>query len=169
MDDGDKAGCNFIAEDVKIGRGVTIGNFCVIEKEVEIGDDTSIGHFVYLAKGTKIGNNCKIDNYVRMSGMCCIGNDCTIRYGATIARRVTVKDNTFISPNVMTIYTDAQGKAMPGTVIGPNAFVGTAAVISGGIIIGSQVVIGAMSYVNRNCIEPGNYFGIPARPMLRSD
>ena len=155
--------CCFISEKAHIGEGVKIGPFTIIEDDVSIGANTTIGSYVFLGKYTKIGADCKIDHYVRSSGKNCIGNGVTIRYGATIARMVSVKDNCFISPNVMTIYTRPDGTPMPGTVIGPNSFIGTAAVIRGGVIIGARVTIGAMSYVNKNCLKPGTYFGIPAK------
>lgn len=160
---GEYGRCCVISDTAKIGENVSIGPFTFIEDDVEIGANTKIGSNVFLGKGTKIGQHCNIDHYVRSSGKNHIGNRVTIRYGATIARMVTIRDNCFISPNVMTIYTTHTGKVMSGTVIGPKAFIGTAAVINGGVIVGPLVTIGAMSFVSRNCIEPGIYVGIPAR------
>ena len=40
------------------------------------------------------------------SGDNSIGNDVTLRFGATLARKVNVCDGAFISPNVMTIFSN---------------------------------------------------------------
>ncbi len=154
----------YIHESFKFGENFKIGKFCVIEDDVIVGDNVNIGHYVLLKKGTRIGNNCFIDSYVRSSGDNKIGDHCTIRYGATIAKNVIIDDNVFISPNVMTIYSDPNGLHGKPTYIKTNAFIGTAAVLKNSITINSGVVIGAMSYVNMDCKEAnGIYVGQPAK------
>lgn len=155
---------NNAPEVVDYSKGLRIGSFCVIEEGVEVGENVRIGNYVYLAKGTKIGDNCFIDSYVRSSGKNQIGNNCTIRYGATIAKDVFIEDDVFISPNVMTIYSDPYGKHDWYTSIKKGAFIGTAAVINAGLLIAENVVVGAMSYVNMDCKkENGIYVGQPAK------
>lgn len=149
---------------VQYDKGLRIGSFCVIEEDVEVGSNVTIGNYVYLARGTRIGNNCNIDSYVRSSGQNKIGNNCTIRYGATIAKDVYIGDDVFISPNVMTIYSDPEGKHDWFTKIEDNVFIGTAAVINSGVLITKNSVIGAMTYVNMDCKkENGIYVGQPAK------
>ena len=154
---------NEIHPSFKHGKNFKIGNFCTIEEGVEVGDNVHIEHYVLLKKGTKVGSNVLIDSYVRSSGNNCIGDNATLRYGATIAKEVTIEEGVFISPNVMTIYSTHSSDAVPGTVIGKHAYIGTAAVLGPGVKIGPEVVIGAMSYANRDCLEPGVYVGVPAR------
>ena len=89
----------------------------------------------------------------------------TVRFGATIARKVTVGESVFISPNVMTIYTTPKGTSKGETIIGAGTFIGTAAVINSGVKIEKDIVIGAMTYVSKNCLEKGIYFGIPAKKI----
>ena len=154
----------YIHESFKFGVNFTIGKFCVIEDDVIVGDNVDIGHYVLLKKGTRIGNDTSIDSYVRSSGQNRIGKNCTIRYGATIAKDVFICDGTFISPNVMTIYSDPSGHHGIPTYIGENVFIGTAAVINSGITINNNIVIGAMSYVNMDCKKmDGIYVGQPAK------
>jgi len=154
----------YIHKSFKFGKDFTIGKFCVIEDDVIVGDNVDIGHYVLLKKGTRIGNNTSIDSYVRSSGENSIGNNCTIRYGATIAKDVIIRDNVFISPNVMTIFSDPKGKHGKPTFIGSNVFIGTAAVINSGVVIRDYVIIGAMSYVNMDCkTMGGTYVGQPAK------
>jgi acetyltransferase-like isoleucine patch superfamily enzyme len=122
---------------------------------------------VLLKKDTKIGKNVFIDSYVRSSGENEIGNDVTIRYGATIAKEVIIKDRVFISPNVMTIFSTHEGKFIKETLIDSMAFIGTAAVIGPGVKIGKKVVIGSMAYVSKDCLEPGTYIGVPAKKHIK--
>jgi len=148
----------------KYGKGCTIGNFCVIEEDCIIGDNVKIGNYVLLKKGTVIGNNCYIDSYVRSSGDNKIGNNVTIRFGATIARKVFLEDDVFISPNVMTVYSKHDGEQSSKTLIKKGAFIGTAAVIGPNVTIEEGVVIGAQSYVSKNCeTNNGIYTGVPAK------
>ena len=154
---------NLIHHSFKHGKYFIIGDFCIIKEGCEVGDNVTIKDYVRLAKGTKVGNNVFIDSYVRSSGQNKIGNNVTLRYGATIAREVTVEDDVFISPNVMTIYSTHEGERIPGILIGKGAFIGTNVVIGAGVKIGANVVIGAMALVTKDCLEPGKYVGIPAR------
>jgi len=155
---------NQISKKATIGDNFKIGHFCIIEDDVFIGDNVTIENYVLIKKGTIISNNCFIDSYVRSSGQNFIGENCTIRYGATIAKDVAVGDNVFISPNVMTIYSDPDGKHTKKTLINKGAFIGTAAVINSGITIVNNVIIGAMSYVNKDCDNIGGiYVGQPIK------
>lgn len=157
---------NKIAKDFKCGKKVRIGGFCIIRDNCIIGHNVTINHFVLLKEGTKIGNNCYIDSFVRSSGFNQIGNNVTIRFGSTIARNVIIADNVFISPNVMTIYSDHKGKKSKGfIVIGKGTFIGTNAVIQAGVKIAPKTVVGALSLVTKDILEPGIYTGIPAKKV----
>lgn len=154
---------NIIHSSFKHGENFKIGNFCIIEEGVEVGDNVTIENYVMLKKKTKVGNNVFIDSYVRSSGNNNIGDNVTLRYGTTVAKEVTIEDDAFISPNVMTIYSTHERQSIAGTLIGKGAYIGTAAVIGPGVKIGPDVVIGAMSYANRDCEEEGVYVGVPAK------
>jgi len=120
-----------------------------------------------LKKGTRIGNNVFIDSYVRSSGQNSIGNNVTLRYGATIAKKVYIGNNVFISPGVKTIHSLPDGSVSSGIYIKDNSFIGTSAVIGPNVVIGEGVVIGANSFVNKNCEECGVYVGNPAELIRR--
>ena len=154
---------NVIHPSFQHGANFKIGNFCVIEEDVIVGDNVTIENYVLLRAGTTIGNGVFVDSYVRSSGNNKIKDNVTLRYGCTIAKQVTVCNDTFVSPNVMTIYSTHEGKVAPGTVIGERTHIGTAAVIGPGVTIGADVVIGAMAYVSKDCLDPGIYVGVPAR------
>ena len=158
-------GTNVIHSSFKCGGGCKIGDYCVIEEDCEIGDNVDIQNFVLLKKGTKIGNNCYVDSYFRSSGDNEIGNNITLRFGSTIARKVFVRDNVFISPNVMTVYSLPDGTKSAATVIGEGVFVGTAVVLAPNITIKAGSVIGANSFVNKPILEKAIYAGNPAKKI----
>lgn len=156
--------CNTVHTSFKHGENFKIGQYNIIEEDVIVGDNVTIENFVLLKKGTIIGDNVFVDSYVKSSGSNKIGNNVTLRYNCTVAKEVTIEDDVFISPNVMTIYSNAAGKKMGGIVIRERAFIGTSAVIGPRLIIERDVKIGAMSYLTKDAIERfGVYTGIPAR------
>ena len=145
------------------GKNLKMGYFNVIKENVVVGDNVDIQHHTLLKKNTAIGNDVYVDSYFRSSGDNYIGDNVTLRFGATIARKVIVEDGVFISPNVMTIYSKHTGEKSSGTFIGKNAFIGTAAVIGPNVVVGKDVIIGAQSYASRDCLKKGTYVGVPAK------
>jgi len=78
-----------------------------------------------------------------------------LRYGAIIAREVTIEDDVFVSPNVMTVYLSHMLEKLGGTVIGKGAFIGTNAILGASVQIGKGSVIGMLSVVEHCVIEEG--------------
>jgi UDP-2-acetamido-3-amino-2,3-dideoxy-glucuronate N-acetyltransferase len=147
------------------GINIKIGEFNIIEEDVIIGKNVTIGNYVYIARGTVIGNGCFLDSYVKSSGDNQIGDGVTLRYNATVAKHCTIGRNTYISPNVMTIYTEPDGSVLGDINIGSDCFIGTNCVIGSGVTICNKVTVGAMAYVNKDILEEGTYVGIPARRL----
>ncbi|MFX0016664.1 MAG: acyltransferase [Promethearchaeota archaeon] len=156
---------NSIAADFIHGKNFSIGTYNIIQNECVVGDNIDIQNYVLLKKGTKIGNNVYVDSYFRSSGINKIGNNVVLRFGATVAREVTVEDGVFISPNVMTIYSTHKNEIRGGTVIGKNSYIGTNAVIDASVKIAPECVIGTLSLVTKDCLESGVYMGIPAKKV----
>ncbi len=154
-----------ISNKAKIGKNVTIGNYCVIEDDVEIGDNTIIKNFVELRNGTVIGKNCYIDSRVSTSGDCKIGNDVTLRYSVIIARGVEVGDGSYLCPRVMTNNLNDKGDGIGGAKIGKNCFVGTNSVLQYGIKICDNTIMGSLTFASKDIFESGTYVGIPAKKI----
>ena len=154
---------NEIHESFKHGNNLKMGYFNVIEEDVIVGDNVDIQNYVLLKKGTRIGNNCYVDSYFRSSGDNEIRNNVILRFGSTIARKVVVGDDVFISPNVMTVFSLPDGSKSAETIIGDNSFIGTAAVLAPNIVIEKGCIIGANSFVNKSCEKRGVYVGNPAK------
>ncbi len=104
-----------------------------------------------------------MDSYFRSSGDNYIGHGVILRFGSTIARKVAVGNDVFISPNVMTVYSLPDGSTSSETLIGDGVFLGTAAVLAPNIKIVPGCIVGANSFVNKSCLERGVYAGNPAK------
>jgi UDP-2-acetamido-3-amino-2,3-dideoxy-glucuronate N-acetyltransferase len=150
-----------IAEDVKLGRDVTIYHYVNLYG-CEIGDNTRIGSFVEIQKGAKIGKNCKISSHT------------------FICEGVTIDDNVFIGHNVTfindlfprainadgSLQADDDWTCIP-TTVGKGASIGSSVTILAGISIGSNALIGAGSVVTKDVPERTVVAGNPAKFLRR--
>lgn len=147
----------------KIGNNCTIGSYCEISNDVTIGDNTVVKSYVELRPDTIIGADCYIDSRVSSSGKNRIGNNVTLRYDTIIARGVSIGDETYVCPRVMTNNLNDSKNQIGGAKIGKNCFIGTNTVLQYGIDICDNVVIGSMSLVLKDISDPGIYFGAPCK------
>lgn len=73
-----------IADDVKIGEGVYVGDFAVIEQGVELADGTLVYPQSYIGRGTKIGSKSTIYAGVKIYGGCVVGDRVTLHSGVVV-------------------------------------------------------------------------------------
>lgn len=172
-----------ISEKAVIGKNVEIGHFCIIEEGVEIGDNVKIENYNLLKKGVKIGEgtviksyvelredtiigkNCYVDSKVSSSGKCVVGDNVTLRYETILARGVSIGDDSYLCPRVMTNNLNDSGSQIGGAKIGKKCFIGTHAVLQYGIELGDNVIVGSMAFVNKNVEADLTVVGIPAKSI----
>lgn len=151
-----------IAEDVKLGRDVSIYNFVNLYG-CEIGDGTKIGSFVEIQKGVSVGRNCKVSSHT------------------FICEGVTIEDEVFIGHNVNFIndkYPRATSEGgslqteadwtVATTRIKHGASIGTGATILGNIEIGERAIVGAGSVVTKDVPADATVAGNPAKVIGRA-
>lgn len=68
----------------RLGKGVAVGPYAVIEEDVEIGANTEIGALCFIGSGTKIGENCRLFPRVNLYSGAQLGNRVTVHSGAVI-------------------------------------------------------------------------------------
>ncbi len=73
-----------ISDKAKLGKGVAIGAYSIVEDGVEIGDNTIIYGGCYVGRNTKIGKKCLIYSHVSIRERIEIGNRVIIHSGAVI-------------------------------------------------------------------------------------
>jgi UDP-3-O-[3-hydroxymyristoyl] glucosamine N-acyltransferase len=69
---------------VKLGKGVHIGAFTVVEKGAEIGDDAVIEAQVFIGEGCKVGKGTHIYPQVTLREGTLIGADCILHCGVRL-------------------------------------------------------------------------------------
>jgi UDP-3-O-[3-hydroxymyristoyl] glucosamine N-acyltransferase len=68
----------------KLGSGVAVGPYAVIEGDVTIGANTQIGALCYLGPGTKIGESCRLFPRVNLYPGARLGDRVIVHSGAVI-------------------------------------------------------------------------------------
>ncbi len=153
--------------DVRIGAGVHIGPYAVVQRAVIIGRHTMIGHGARIFCDAHIGERCLIGDGVSIGRFSRIGNDVKILSGAILQGSPTIGDGSVIGMGVITTddddprnWTDKQRRPV---TIGRNCQIGSGAKLLPGVTIGDGATVGAGAVVSRD-VPPGvTVLGIPAR------
>ena len=130
---------------VKLGKGVTIYPFTVIE-DSEIEDDCTIGPFAHIRpnciikQGTKIGNFCEIKNSV-------IGKHCAISHLSYVGD-CEIGNNCNIGAGV--VFCNYDGKKKHKSIVGHNTFIGSNCTIISPVQIGNNCFIAGASVLRKN-------------------
>ena len=150
-----------IADDVRLGRNVTIVGFVNLYG-CEIGDDSKIGTFVEIQRHAQVGRRCKVSSHT------------------FICEGVTIEDECFIGHHVV-FTNDRYPEAVTGsgalktssdwelvhTRVCRRASIGSGAVILCGVTIGEGSFVGAGSVVTKDVPPHTIVAGNPAR-ILRA-
>jgi acetyltransferase-like isoleucine patch superfamily enzyme len=147
----------FIAPDVKLGRGVKIRPFANLYG-CELGDEVTVGTFVEIQKGSKIGNRCKISSHTFICEGVVLEDEVFIGHGVTFTNdlfpRATNRDGI---PQ-----TEADWRCLT-TIVKRGASIGSGATLLCGIVIGEYSIIGAGSVVTKDVPPYAVVFGSPAK------
>ena len=73
-----------VGQDVRIGKGVSVGPCVVIEDGVEVGLNSVIAGGCKIGQNSKLGKNCRLDSNVVVYHNCTIGNNVVIQANSTI-------------------------------------------------------------------------------------
>ena len=117
-----------------------------------MGENVFIGPFTEIQKSTYIGDNSKVQSHSFICEMVTIGKNCFIGHGVMFINDLFENNGPALGDKTL----------WKETKIGNNVSIGSNATILP-IEICDNVVIGAGSVVTKNIIEPGIYYGNPAR------
>ena len=73
-----------IAETARLGAGVTVGPFAVIEEEVTVGAGSEVGAFCFLGRGASLGTSCRLHPHVTVYAAARLGHRITVHSGAVL-------------------------------------------------------------------------------------
>ena len=136
---------------IKSGIGCKIIEPCNLY-ECVLGKNVFIGPFTEIQKNTYIGDNSKVQSHSFICEMVKIGKNCFIGHGVMFINDLF--ENNGPAQGDKTFWKE--------TKIGNNVSIGSNATILP-IEICDNVVIGAGSVVTKNIMQPGVYYGNPAR------
>ena len=145
-----------IADDVRLGRNVTIVGFVNLYG-CEIGDDSKIGTFVEIQRHAHVGRRCKVSSHT------------------FICEGVTIEDECFIGHHVVftndrypravnadgSLQTEADW-TLVRTRVCRHASIGSNATILAGVTIGEGALVGAGAVVTKDVPAHAIVVGVPA-------
>ena len=141
-----------IDEDVTIGKGTKVWQFCHVQRGAVIGANCSLGQNVYVASNVRVGNGCKIQNNV------------------SLYEGVELKNYVFCGPScVFTNDLTPRAKYPKGsakyikTLVRTGATIGANATVVCGHVIGKWAVIAAGAVVTKDVQSHALMAGVPAK------
>ncbi|HDH97284.1 MAG TPA: acyl-ACP--UDP-N-acetylglucosamine O-acyltransferase [Proteobacteria bacterium] len=150
-----------IVEGARLGDGVEIGPYAVVEAGAEIGDGTVVGPHAVVRKWAKIGRECRIG-----AGALIGGDPQSFRFDPATETFVRIGDGVFIGEYCVIHRATEEGQA---TEIGDRAFImgqshighdcriashvtmTTFAGLAGHVVVDEGAVIGAFAGVHQFC------------------
>ena len=137
--------------------GVSVGAFAVVQKGAIVGKDAIIESHSIIKASTRIGHCTEVGHFSVLGGLpqhlgfdpatnsfVKIGNNVTLWSGNHIGHHSSIKDNCFITSQVV---------ISGGVEVSENCFIGVNSTIRDKVNIGSFSIIGAGSIILKN-VEP---------------
>jgi acetyltransferase-like isoleucine patch superfamily enzyme len=154
---------------LKLGKAVTVGAGCIIYRGSEIGDMVFFGDVASVREDVLIGEYSIIGRGVTVENKVKIGRKCKIETEAYITAMSTIEDYCFIAPEVTLTNdnflgrTEERKKHFGGPTIKKGARIGANSTLLPGILIGEDALVGAASVVTKDVKPRVVVMGTPAR------
>ena len=130
---------------MRIGDGVRIGAFCLIEAGAQVAEDVEVDHYCRIACDVRIGARTRVLYRAQIFDDVTIGKNCII--AGELVDRTVVGDNVTFQGNTAHSHMDATGDwdetEEPSPIIKSGSVVGVDAVLIGGITIGPRAYVAA--------------------------
>ncbi len=142
----------------RIGEGVSIGPFTVVEDDVEIGDGCKVGASAYIANGARIGRNCTIHHgavvsnapqdlkYAGEETTVEIGDNTVLREFVTLHRGTAETGKTVIGSDCLLM---ANVHVAHDCRVGNHCIFANVVALAGHVTVGDWVTIGGLTPVHQ--------------------
>lgn len=145
-----------IAKGARIGSGVTVGAYSIIEDGVEVGDNCVIAEHVILRRGTKLEQGVQVDSTTVIGGVpqdlsfnpstpsgVVIGAGTVIREGVTIHRATSKDGATRVGEAVF---------LMGGVHVAHDCVVGDRAILANDVLLAGHVSVGSYAFLGGGAV-----------------
>ena len=85
-----------IAPSVKLGEGIIVKAFCVLDSQVCIGSYSYLQSSVIVGHDVEIGEYCQINSFSFIAGNVHVGNNCSINAGARIIQGTKIGSGSIV-------------------------------------------------------------------------
>lgn len=79
-----------ISPSVKLGEGIIVKAFCILDSNVSIGSYSYVQSSVIMGHDVQIGEFCQINSFSFIAGNVHVGNNCSINAGARIIQGLKI-------------------------------------------------------------------------------
>lgn len=135
-----------------VGRRCDVGSFVCIGRGSRVGDDCDIDNYAVLEQDVRVGARSHVLYGAHISNWASIGSDCVI--GGFVGEGVKVGARSRVFGYVIHAHLNPSvpwdsGQAA-SAVVGPDAFIGFGAIVTGGVRIGTRAYVCPSALVTRN-------------------
>lgn len=154
-----------------VGERCTIGSNAVLMAGSTIGDRVIVGDAAGIRERCTVGESAVVGRAVTVENDTAIGARTKIQSGAYITAYVTLEDDVFIAPMVVTTNDNYMGRtekrfaSLKGCTVRRGARVGGGTHILPGIEIGEEAFVATGSVVTRDVPAHTLVMGVPAKPV----
>jgi acetyltransferase-like isoleucine patch superfamily enzyme len=160
---------------LEIGEACTIGAHAVLNAGSQIGRLSLVGDQAMVRERVVIGERCVLGRSALVENDTTLGDRVKVQANAYLTAYMTIEDDVFIAPCVMTTNdnymgrTEARFAERGGPVIRRAARVGGGAVLCPRVEIGEEAFIGAGAVVTKDVPARKVMVGSPARELREVD
>jgi acetyltransferase-like isoleucine patch superfamily enzyme len=158
-------------EPLQMGKGCSLGSHCVVMAGTTLGDRVIVADNAGVRERCTVGDDVVVGRGVTVENDTTIGARTKLQTGAYVTAYVTIEEDVFIAPMVVTTNdnfmgrTEERKKHIKGCTVKRGARIGGGAHILPGIIIGEDAFVATAAVVTHDVEDKTVVMGVPAKPV----